>query len=109
MVTFIFGAAIFVGTLIYRVTRGRSTTIHKTFKFWAIPSTQPGPICPILPKSILLLWFRDNTQIVQQVDHLKIQLMDHCNAKVSLSFFKFLSCCLVSNVYIVRFSVGGRL
>lgn len=83
MITFVCAAAIFVGALLYRVSRRRVILIPDNRKGLVSNSSSSTLTHIIKPKNILLLWFRDNSQLIQQVDQLKTQLRNRCNAKVS--------------------------
>ena len=71
-----------VGALVCRITKRRSNlVVHR--KLSLIHPTPPLSTGSDTQKNILLLWFRDNTQLMQQVELLKSEMLNHLNAKVS--------------------------
>ena len=72
-----------VGALVCRITKRRSNlVVHRKLSL-IHPTTPPLSTGSDTQKNILLLWFRDNTQLMQQVELLKSEMLNHLNAKVS--------------------------
>lgn len=86
-------AAALVGALVCIITRRRSARTGGHRKLSVIHIQAPSiSTVSNAPKMILLLWLRDSTQLIQQVEHLKNEMLNHCNAKVSLkTLFRLLS------------------
>jgi hypothetical protein len=79
-------AAGFVGAVIYRITRRRSLMHNQMFSAIHFNTRPPVITTSNAKKNILFLWFRDSSQLTQQVDQLKDKFKG-LNARVSLITF----------------------